>query len=326
MREPDFWSRDDLAARTTATLLAPLGWVYGQSVRWKYERRTPYRSSARVVCVGNLTVGGSGKTPVAIAIARRLIAKSRRVMFLTRGYGRRTRDARLVNLQMDDMQTVGDEPLLLAQVAPTIVARDRVDGARLAELQGAEVIVMDDGHQNFGLVKNVSVVVVDAEVGFGNRRVLPAGPLREPVRQGLARADAVVVVDAGKPSLDGYTGEILRAWLEPWPNVSFTGRRVIPFAGIGRPNKFFVALRTLGAQIVEEHAFADHHAYSASEIENLKRRAVQMQAQLVTTEKDFVRLRPVDQKDVETLPVRAMFSDAAQLDRLLARLGEPLPA
>ncbi|MGH6876164.1 MAG: tetraacyldisaccharide 4'-kinase, partial [Rhizomicrobium sp.] len=203
MRAPEFWSRVDPAARTIAAVLSPLGYFYGQSVAWKQRFRSPYRSSASVICVGNLTAGGTGKTPVAIALARMFQQQRIRATFLTRGHGGHERPALLVNTQTDDARSVGDEALLLAQTAPTIVARHRAEGARLAEAHGAKVIVMDDGHQNFGLTKDLSLVVVDAEAAFGNGKIIPAGPLREPVRQGLCRADAVIVMGDGAPPLPG---------------------------------------------------------------------------------------------------------------------------
>jgi tetraacyldisaccharide 4'-kinase len=213
--------------------------------------------------------------------------------------------------------------LLLAAAAPVIVARDRKAGAELADKNHADVIVMDDGFQNFTLAKDLSIVVVDAASGFGNGHILPAGPLREPVAQGLARADAVILVGSGSPALPGFSGPVLRALLTPVDVLSLASKRVIAFAGIGRPQKFFETLRALGAQLVEVREYADHYAYSASEIARLKARARSTEAMLVTTEKDYVRLTSQDREDIRFLPVRAAFEKQGDLERLLDRLAEP---
>ncbi|HVZ92556.1 MAG TPA: tetraacyldisaccharide 4'-kinase [Rhizomicrobium sp.] len=314
MRQPDFWTRDDWRSR----LMAPLGWLYGASVAWKAARAKPYRPRAAVVCVGNLSIGGAGKTPVAIEIARRLIARGRRVFFLSRGYGGRLRGPILVG---EDSRAVdvGDEPLLLAEAAPVVVARDRRLGAALAMENGADTIVMDDGHQNFAIAKDLSLVVVDGQAGFGNRRMIPAGPLREPVSQGLRRANAVVVTGAGAPDLGTFAGPVLRADLvNAGPDVA--GKRLVAFAGIGRPAKFFDALKAQGAELVFVRFFADHHPYSPSEIARLKSRARSLEALLVTTEKDFARLGAAEREGILPMPVRAAFEDEAAIERLLDTL------
>jgi tetraacyldisaccharide 4'-kinase len=320
MRQPEFWWRNTFAARLAAAALAPLGILYGASVAWKHRTRSPWRPHVPVVCVGNLTVGGSGKTPVAIAIARLLQERGVPPAFLSRGYGRKDSTALMVDTHAHDAAAVGDEALLLARVAPTVVARDRSLGARIAEARGACILIMDDGHQNFSLDKDLSLVVVDGESGFGNGRIVPAGPLRESVRQGFRRADVVVLLGDGNPALPGFSGPVLRARLSA--TRRFDGERVVAFAGIGRPQKFFSTLRAAGAALVEIHAFADHHVYSTTEIAKLKSRAAQVNATPITTEKDFVRLGPKEREGLEVLPVRAVFDDEAALARLL----EPLLA
>jgi len=227
MRAPDFWRAPTLFAR----LLAPLGALYGASVAFKARNTRPFDPGIPVICVGNLTAGGSGKTPVAIAIAEMLRAKGHRPYFLTRGYGGSEKGPALAT-RGHSADVMGDEAVLLARTAPTIVARDRAAGARLAREKGATVIVMDDGHQNFSLRKNLSLVVVDAETGFGNGYQIPAGPLREPVAQGLARADAVVLIGEGMPDLRGFGGPVLRARLAP-DGAAFADKTVFAFAGIG---------------------------------------------------------------------------------------------
>ena len=318
MRAPEFWTRNDAIARAASAVLSPVGWIYGASVAFRRDRARSYRSRAKVVCVGNLTAGGTGKTPVAIAVARELLAGGASVAFLTRGYGGHAKDPLVVDTDKHASADVGDEPLLLSAIVPAIVARDRVAGARLAESRGADVIVMDDGHQNFALKKDLSIVVVDAETGFGNGRMLPAGPLREPVAQGLARADAVVLTGSGDPHLAGYAGPVLRAHLAPACASRIS--RVVAFDGIGRPSKFYDTLRHLGADLVACHSFADHHEYLESEIASLKHEARNAGATLMTTEKDYVRLNPASREGIDVLPVRAVFERADLLSGLLDRL------
>src|SRR5579863_3994588 len=204
MRAPDFWRNRGAGA----LLLAPLGALYGASVAFKARHARPFDPEIPVICVGNLTAGGSGKTPIAIALADMLRAQGHTPYFLTRGYGGSTKGPALAS-RGHTARVMGDEALLLARTAPTIVARDRAAGARMAKDKGATVIVMDDGHQNFSLRKTLSLVVVDGESGFGNALQIPAGPLREPVTQGLARADAVIVMNEGTPDLAGYRGPVL---------------------------------------------------------------------------------------------------------------------
>lgn len=323
MRAPEFWQRRGLAA----ALLAPLGMLYGASVGLKARRAMPYRAKARVLCVGNLTAGGSGKTPLAIALAKALMARGKKVCFLTRGYGGRERGPAIV-AKTDSAAQMGDEALLLAQVAPTIVARDRAAGAMLADKAGADIIIMDDGHQNFSLAKDVSIVVVDGETGFGNGRMIPAGPLREPVARGLARADAVVVMkldakagaaarQARDLELRDFAGPILRARLAP-DGENFHGRRLFAFAGIGRPEKFLQSLKQAGVVITGTRWFPDHHVFSRGEIALLKSKGA-----LVTTEKDYVRLGQGDRHGVATFKIAAVFADDIEplLDRLMPPKG-----
>ena len=320
MRPPDIWLREDFAARAVVAALAPIGWLYGASVALKHRHASPYRPKARVVCVGNVTAGGSGKTPVAMAVARALIARGTDITFLSRGYGGTSEGPRLVDASRDSAREVGDEPLLLAAVAPTIVSRNRRAGAMLADAHSAQAIVMDDGYQNFSLAKDLSLVVVDAASGFGNGRVLPAGPLREPVEQAVSRADAVVLVGAGNPDLVAFNRPVLRARLAP-AATNLKGKRVVAFAGIGRPAKFFDTLERIGADLAECRAFADHHLYSEEEIGALRVLAAANDAVLVTTEKDHVRLGADERTGIETLAVGVDFEAPAQLEQLLDRIS-----
>ncbi len=318
MKTPGFWYRP---AGPLAWLLAPLGGLYGLSVLWRFATTAAQRVGVPVVCVGNLVAGGAGKTPVAIAVAEALAARGRCVHFLTRGHGGALRGPLRVDPARHSAAEIGDEALLLAEHAPTWVARDRVAGAREAEAAGAHVLVMDDGFQNPHLAKDLSLVVVDGTAGFGNGFQIPAGPLREPVARGLVRAEAVVVVGDDHA---GITTRVtptpaLGARLQPI-DTRLSGQRVLAFAGIGRPEKFFTTLRGLGSDVVETVAFADHHPYTEAEAHCLLDRAEALAARAVTTTKDAIRLPPALRQRVSTLPVRLVWTDesavAAMLDRL----------
>ena len=319
MRAPEFWKTDGLAA----ALLSPLGKFYGWSVLAREARAKPFRPKARVLCVGNLTAGGSGKTPVAIAISHILATAGRKITFLSRGYGGRLHGPLEIDPAHHSATDVGDEPLLLAAHGTTIVARDRAEGAALADAMGADVILMDDGFQNFQIAKDLALVAIDAATGFGNGCVIPAGPLREPVAQGLARADAIVLIGDGTPPLPPFGGPILRAHIIPTTPQALRGHSVVAFAGIGRPEKFFEMLHALGAQVVAAQSFADHHQFSIGEISGLKQTARAAGALLVTTEKDFARLVAAIRTDIIPVPVHTVFTDAAALKRLLDRIAEP---
>jgi len=320
MRAPEFWTSESVAAKAMAALLAPLGALYGISVRARLRRARPFRPKARIICIGNLTAGGSGKTPIAIAIGHALTARGKQIIFLSRGYGGRLRGPACVNPAQHSASDVGDEPLLLAAHGTTIVARNRAEGARLADSLGADIIVMDDGFQNFQIAKDLSLVVVDAESGFQNGRLIPAGPLREGVAQGLARADAIVLIGEGAPPLPSFAGPILSARLVPTAPDALRGRSIFAFAGIGRPQKFFQTLRSMGAEIIAAQSFPDHHWFSAAELSVLKAAAQRANALLVTTEKDFVRLEPAARHAIVPVPVHAVFTEPAALSSLLDRL------
>jgi tetraacyldisaccharide 4'-kinase len=323
MREPPFWWR---AAGIEALLLAPAAAVYG-AVAARRLKREGYRAGVPVICIGNPTLGGAGKTPTALAVARMLKAAGERPVFLSRGYGGRQRGPLLVVPDRDRAVDVGDEPLLLARVAPTIVAHDRVEGAKAAQAAGASVIVMDDGFQNASLAKDFSVLVIDGRRSLGNSKVFPAGPLRAPLDAQLARADAIVLVgavgeDAG--AAEGRKLPVFRARLEPdrAAIAGLTGRRVLAFAGIGDPEKVFATLREAGVAVVATRSFADHHRYTPTEMLDLWRQAEAEGLMLVTTEKDQARLQgEVAMAElaarIRALPVVLMFAQEAALEKLL---------
>lgn len=330
---PRWWYvREGAPAPVTRALLRPLSWIWAAVTARRIARTTPVDAGAPVVCVGNLTVGGTGKTPVVRELLRRLNARGVAAHGLSRGYGGSLAGPLRVDPARHGAAEVGDEPLMLARDAPMWVARDRAAGAAAAAAAGASAIVMDDGHQNPTLAKALSVVVVDAETRggewpFGDGAVFPAGPMREPLKAGLARADAVVLLapadlEAPDPELLALFGEtpVLVARLEPAAPPP-AGPQV-GFAGVGKPWKVERALKAAGCELADFAPFPDHMAYGEGVLKLLAERATQYGAGLVTTEKDWVRLPPAWRGRVTAWPVRAKFEDEAALDALLARALE----
>ncbi|GEO81708.1 tetraacyldisaccharide 4'-kinase [Pararhodospirillum oryzae] len=317
MRTPEFWASDAFPAR----LLEPLGYLYAAATRRRLARGRPVDPGVPVLCVGNLTAGGAGKTPLAQAVMTVVRGLGVEGHFLSRGYGGRLKGPVAIDPIRHGADEVGDEPLLLADMAPCWVARDRAAGARAAVAAGAGALVMDDGHQNPGLRKALSLVVVDGGFGFGNRRILPAGPLREPIRVGLARADAVVRIGPDRTGADAWIPEglpCLGARLEPGPSAArLVGRRVVAFAGIGRPAKFFESLHALGAEVVAAHPFADHYPYAETDIQPILDEAWSLDAVPVTTAKDAMRLPPDQRPQVDVVGVRVAFDDPAAFHALI---------
>jgi tetraacyldisaccharide 4'-kinase len=326
MREPAFWWHE---AGLAAGLLAPFAAVYGAVASARLRQRGA-RAAAPVVCIGNLTVGGAGKTPLALTMARLLKEAGDVPILLSRGYGGRLAGPLRVDLARHRAADVGDEPLLLARSAPAVVARDRVKGARAAVASGASVIVMDDGFQNPSLQKDFSVLVVDSRRGIGNGRVVPAGPLRAPLTAQLARADALVVVgtlDAGTgvtAAAHGHGVPVFHASLVPDAAVAaaLAGTRVLAFAGIGDPEKLFATLKGAGIAIAAARGFPDHHRYTPAEARMLCEQAEREALMLVTTEKDLARMQ--GDRNVAALaararafPVTLTLADPAALLRLL---------
>jgi len=316
--QPDFWQRDGLLS----ALLAPLGWAFGTAAAVRRVTERPWRASVPVICVGNLVVGGAGKTPVAIDLAERLAAGGERPHLLTRGYGGALAGPVRVDPSRHGFRDVGDEALLLARAGPAWVARQRAAGARAAIADGASILILDDGFQNPSLVQDLKLVVIDGETGFGNGRVMPAGPLREPIAIGLARADAVVVMGENQARLPSLPGGmmLLRAKLMPRPDApDLRGAEIIAFAGIGRPAKFFRFLEGLGARLVASHAFLDHQPYDEAMLAPLLAEATRHGVSVITTEKDLVRVPPTLRGAITALPVTVKWDDAAALEVLLAR-------
>lgn len=316
MRAPEFWYRSN---GPWPKILTPAASLYAAGGALRRAVARPATATVPVVCVGNLVAGGAGKTPVAIALAVLVTEAGAGAAFLTRGYGGRLSGPVRVDPANHTAHDVGDEPLLLARTAPTWVARDRADGAAAAVKDGAEIIIMDDGFQNVGLRQDLRLLVVDGEVGFGNGRVIPAGPLREPIGRGMARADAVVLMEPDRQGIASLAScPVIRATLQPPRTAnSLDGRRVLAFAGIGRPEKFFQMLRRLNAEIVDAVPFADHHVYSPSQIAELCERATEMDAVPITTEKDLVRLPPAQRSKVRVLPISVVWHEKDAIRRLL---------
>lgn len=332
MREPRFWQHARSGhVSVFPSLLAPAAWLWGAAGRLRRHYATPEQASVPIICIGNLSAGGTGKTPLALTLAERLIKSGEIVHFLTRGYGGREHGPLRVDPARDTAVDVGDEPLLLAAVAPTWVSVDRAEGAAAAARAGARLIIMDDGFQNPSLVKDLSLLVVDAHAGLGNGRLIPAGPLRERVADALARTGAVVIVGRGHAA-DGLAARarnralpVFRAILRARPAPEFDGLPVLAFAGIGRPEKFYATLRELHADIVATQDFPDHHMFSESDAQSLLVRARDLKATLVTTEKDRVRLLHAPEGSararlrdaVKTVSIRALVGDFSAFETLI---------
>jgi tetraacyldisaccharide 4'-kinase len=322
MREPAFWYRP---SSLISRLLMPLGAIYG-AVAARRLTREGLDAGIPVLCVGNYHVGGAGKTPTVLALVNLLRDAGEAPIVLSRGYGGKLRGPVKVDPGRHVARDVGDEPLMMAQSVAVVVARDRVEGTALARAQGASVILMDDGFQNPAIVKDASLIVVDGDRGLGNARVFPAGPLRAPLPPQLARSNALVIVGDGTAAdsiaaaIVKQGGLVLRAHLKPNQAsvAALHGKRVLAFAGIGDPGRFFRTLRASGVEVVAERAFSDHHPFSEKEIETLGVSARRDALTLVTTEKDLARLRsggtlvPLA-RDIVPFAVTLQFDDEAKL-------------
>jgi tetraacyldisaccharide 4'-kinase len=320
MKAPAFWSE---RPGLLAFVLWPLGWVYGKITLLRMNQKAAAGVNNTldipVICVGNFTSGGAGKTPTVALIADLLHAASEKPFILSRGYGGSLVGPTLVDSLIHKSSDCGDEPLLLSRHAPTIIARDRLAGAKFAQASGASLIIMDDGLQSPALNKDYTIAVVDAVVGVGNGFCLPAGPLRAPVAPQSAFVDKILWIGGRTDDANSFLKTLKNdialqlATLAPAKQTlaALSGQRLLAFAGIGRPQKFFETLTSAGLNVIETRSFADHHAYSKSEIDALRAHANKHSLQLVTTEKDRVRLHgKVD--DIAVLPV-SLLTDNAQL-------------
>jgi tetraacyldisaccharide 4'-kinase len=328
MRAPPWWYRE---GGLLPALLSPLGAVYARVTARRLARGESYRAGVPVICVGNLDAGGSGKTPTVMALLERLLARGVAAHVVSRGHGGRSPGPVRV-LPSHGAGEVGDEPLLLSAFAPVWVARDRAAGVRAAETAGAGAILLDDGFQNPSVAKDLSLVVVDAARGWGNGRAIPAGPLREGVEAGLSRAHLLLSI-GDAPAQDAFVarwskvlGDLprLRGELRPLSTgMPWAGIRALAFAGIGQPERFFATLRALGTEVVATMPLDDHQPFTPALLQRLERDAKRLVAQLVTTEKDAVRLPPLMRSRVLTLPVRLQIEDWGALDAALDQLLQP---
>lgn len=316
MRAPDFWWRKGRSF--IVWLLMPFAWLYG----FLAARRLAVKGKSAdvpVLCIGNFTVGGAGKTPIAIRLCRILEEMGETPYFLSRGYGGSEKGPLAVEPEHHDATQIGDEPLLLARHAPTVVARDRIAGARLCAQLGASVIIMDDGMQNPYLAKDLTIAVVDGQTGTGNSLPFPAGPLRLSMERQWPLVDAVVIVGAGDAGMQiaelarSLSKLVLHTSLVPDERAAgrLEGQRVLAFAGIGRPEKFFTSLRECGALVIRQRKFPDHHRFSDAELNELAEEARENDLLLVTTEKDLARIPEgtgLSRQSLEILPVEMAFS------------------
>lgn len=314
MGAPRFWYQPK---GLFSTLLAPLGWLYALGTAQRLKRAS-YRAAVPVICIGNINVGGTGKTPTTIALAQKLIEMGHQPHVVSRGYGGKLEGPVQVVEREHSAEDVGDEPLLIAAFTPTWIAKDRAAGVKAAEAAGAEIILLDDGFQNPAVRKDLSIVVVDAKRGFGNGSVMPAGPLREPVETGLKRADLVLTIGDQHAFDRILPVPRLRGTLKPlMTGMQWQGMRVLAFAGIGDPSKFFATLRSLGAEVIRGEALEDHQPLTEALMTRLELEGKTRIAQLVTTEKDAVRLPESFRPKVLTLPVRLEIEDwGPLLDKL----------
>lgn len=316
-KAPKFWQTDSFLSR----FLRPFSWVYHFLARWKESKRTAQKVSVPVICVGNLVMGGAGKTPMVISIVKILQELGHHPHILSRGYGGYFREVAKVDNIKNSYLQVGDEPLLLSQYAPTWIGVSRVEAARAAIAEGASILVMDDGLQSSRLIKDFSIIVVDTIQGLGNNKVFPAGPLREPIHRGLERAQAIVFLGNQdrfkKPKILNSFPIQFTASLQA--NFALEPQTVVAFAGIGCPEKFLVTLESQGFVVKEFIDYADHHPYTIVDMRRLLRLSKIHKSPLITTEKDHFRIPPSYRKSVLTLPVSLQFDQLENFKELLKK-------
>lgn len=309
MKTPSCWNSRNFISN----VLLPLGWLYNFATKMNIRFKKPQKVSKKVICIGNLTAGGTGKTPVAISIASLLQNLGHHPFFVSRGYGGKLKNV-LVDSQKHSASEVGDEPLLLSKQAPVIVNSDRYQGALKAIELGADTIVMDDGFQNPSLKKNLSFLVFDGGFGYGNGRGIPSGPLREELTAGLKRAQAIIIIGEDKYNLrqEFHFLPIFQGFITSKP-TDLTNPKAIAFAGIGRPEKFYNSMRNLGFDLIETIDFPDHHKYDIKELDKLITRAQVQNALLYTTSKDYVKIPPVLQSKFNVLEIEVTWQDKTSL-------------
>ena len=312
MKTPKYWQSNSFLSR----ILMPLGWLYGKITQLRLQLKKSPRANIPVICVGNITAGGTGKTPVSISIAKMLETAMYHPFFVTRGYGGKLQNV-MVNNKKHSAHDVGDESLLLSAQAPVIVNADRYKGAKMAEEQGADVVIMDDGFQNPSLHKDLSFLVFDGHYGIGNGKIIPAGPLRETFADGVKRADALIILGKDKHNLAERTDlPVFYGHTEPLHTALKYGD-VLAFAGIGHPQKFYHTLSTCGFNVVETVDFPDHHFYSVAEIESLLQKAQTLNADVYTTAKDMVKIPNVYHDRINVLEIGIVWDDPEKLQEFI---------
>lgn len=309
---PKFWEKNGLIP----TLLSPASIFYARGTAKKLEGKG-YRSKAKVICIGNIVAGGSGKTPVAMSVAQFLQKHGKNVHFISKGYGRKSENIGTVRVKGQKAEEVGDEPILLSQVAPTWVGESREELAKQAEAAGAEILIMDDGFQNSELEKDLSFLVIDGGYGLGNGKVIPAGPLREPAEEALKRAQAVIVVGKGAKQLPETTLPVFKCRFDLDIPENVKDEEVVAFCGIGRPEKFFQSLKDNNIKIVEELAFPDHHFYNDVDFKAIFGIANFKKAVIVTTAKDMVKVPDRFKKIIYPVTAHLEFEDEEKLTSLI---------
>lgn len=329
MRAPKFWDIQSGRNDWRAQFLLPLGWLYSFATASRIRNGAQESLNVPVICIGSIYIGGSGKTPTVIAICEKLRDAFYNPHIVTRGYKGTITKPTEVNPNIHSAAQIGDEALLLSAFARTWVAKDRALGAKKAVAAGATAIVLDDGFQDTSLFHDISIIVVDAEIGFGNGLCLPAGPLREPISVGLSRGDILLSIGNTNAQLKfdakykpAYIQRVKGELLPIQTGIDWTETPLIAFAGIARPEKFFATLKSLGAKILHCESLGDHEHLSPMLLRRLDIEAKKNQAQLVTTEKDAARLPPAYRSKIITLPVRLTIKEASLLDQAIQRLAK----
>ena len=308
MKTPKYWQSNSFLSR----ILTPLGWFYGYLTQLRLKLKNSPHAKIPVICVGNITAGGTGKTPVSLSIARILSTEMYNPFFVTRGYGGKMQNI-MVNNKKHSAEDVGDEPLLLSKQAPVIVNANRYEAAELATKDGADIIIMDDGFQNPSLYKDLSFLVFDGHYGIGNGKIIPSGPLRETFANGIKRADALIILGKDKHNLTARCNlPVFYGHLEA-TQTSLNNENVIAFAGIGHPQKFYHTLSKQGFNIIETIDFPDHHYYIKKELEEIIARARKINAEIYTTSKDFVKIPSSLQKYINVLEVSVVWDNPDEL-------------
>lgn len=308
MKTPKYWQSNSFISK----LLTPLGYIYGALTGLRIKLKKPKKAEIPVICIGNITAGGTGKTPVSISVAKLLSGEMFHPYFVSRGYGGKLQNV-IVNNKKHTAHDVGDEPLLLSAQAPVVVNADRYKAAQKATEQGADVVIMDDGFQNPGLHKDLSFLVFDGHYGIGNGKIIPAGPLRETLENGIKRADAVIILGKDKHNLAQRCGLPVFFGHTEAAQTTINNQDVIAFAGIGHPQKFYHTLKQQGFNVVKTIDFPDHHFYTREDLDAIVKEAQKLNAQIYTTGKDFVKIPPLYSQDINVLEIAVVWDKPEEL-------------